>query len=150
MKKLIAGLFAAMACLAAMAAHHESVDAEIQAAIDGFNEAYATNDAAAYFDYYADGATVFFSGDRQDMAAYEEDWYALIDAGDGVLVNDLSDIVVQVMPGKTVAISTYFVDNRSRFDGEVVDIRAFETDVWNKIDGEWKVVSLHYTELDTD
>ena len=139
-----------MACLAAMAAHHESVDAEIQAAIDGFNEAYATNDAAAYFDYYADGATVFFSGDRQDMAAYEEDWYALIDAGDGVLVNDLSDIVVQVMPGKTVAISTYFVDNRSRFDGEVVDIRAFETDVWNKIDGEWKVVSLHYTELDTD
>jgi len=150
MKKLIAGLFAAMACLAAMAAHHESVDAEIQAAIDGFNEAYATNDAAAYFDYYADGATVFFSGDRQDMAAYEEDWYALIDAGDGVLVNDLSDTIIQVMPGKTVAISTYFVDNRSRFDGEVVDIRAFETDVWNKIDGEWKVVSLHYTELDTD
>ena len=139
-----------MACLAAMAAHHESVDAEIQAAIDGFNEAYATNDAAAYFDYYADGATVFFSGDRQDMAAYEEDWYALIDAGDGVLVNDLSDTIIQVMPGKTVAISTYFVDNRSRFDGEVVDIRAFETDVWNKIDGEWKVVSLHYTELDTD
>jgi hypothetical protein len=84
------------------------------------------------------------------MAAYEEEWNALIDAGDGVVVNDLSDIVIQVMPGATVAISTYFVDNKSRFDGELVEIKAFETDVWNKIDGKWQIVSLHYTELNTD
>lgn len=148
MKKIIIGVFAALACLAAVAAHHDSVDAEIQAAIDGFNKAYATNDADAYFDYYADGATVFFSGARQDMAAYEKEWYALIDAGGGVVVNELSDIVIQVMPGGTVAISTYFVDNKTRYDGELMELRAFETDVWNKIDGEWKVVSLHYSELD--
>ena len=139
-----------LAALAAVAAHHESVEAEIQAAVDGFTEAYATNDAATYFDYYADGATVFFSGERQDMAAYEKLWYELIESGGGVLKNDLSDIVIQVMPGGTVAISTYFVDNQSRYDGEIVDTRAFETDVWNRIDGEWKIVSLHYTELADD
>lgn len=148
MKKILIGMFAALVCLAAVAAHHESVDAEIQAAVDGFNEAYASNDADAYFDYYADGATVFFSGERQDMAAYENQWYALIDAGDGVVANELSDIVIQVLPGGTVAISTYFVDNKTRYDGELTQLRAFETDVWNKIDGEWKIVSLHYTELD--
>ena len=139
-----------LAALAAVAAQHASVEAEIQAAIDEFNESYATKDARTYFDYYADGATVFFSGERQDLAAYEKDWYELIKSGGGVLKNELSDIIIQVMPGGTVAISTYFVDNQSRFDGETVNIRAFETDVWNKIDGEWKVVSLHYTELADD
>lgn len=150
MKKSIAGLFVTLVALAAVAAHHESVDAEIRAAVDGFNEAYATNDVATYFDYYADGATVFFSGDRQDMAAYEKQWGELIESGGGVISNEMSDVIIQVMPGDTVAISTFFVDNQSRFDGETVDIRAFETDVWNKIDGEWKVVSLHYTELEDD
>jgi ketosteroid isomerase-like protein len=150
MKESIVGLLAVLVCLAAFAAHHEPVDAEVRAAVDGFNEAYTSNDAHTYFDYYADDATVFFSGERQDMAAYEEEWNALIDAGDGVVVNDLSDIVIQVLPGNTVAISTYFVDNKSRFDGELVAIKAFETDVWNKIDGKWQIVSLHYTELNTD
>jgi ketosteroid isomerase-like protein len=150
MKRTTISLFAALTCIAAFAAHHESVDAEVQAAVDGFNEAYTTNDADAYFGYYADGATVFFSGARQDMAAYEEEWRALIEAGDGVLSNDMSDLVIQVMPGGTVAITTYFVDNKSRFDGEITEIKAFETDVWHKVDGEWQVVSLHYTELATD
>ena len=32
-------------------------------------------------------------------------------------------------------------------EGETGVARAFETDVWQRIDGEWKVVSLHYTEI---
>ncbi len=146
----MSGLLAALACLVAFTAHAESVEAEIEAALDGFNKAYATNDVAAYFDYYADDATVFFSGERQDLAVYEEQWHALIDSGDGVLLNEMSDIVIQVLPGGNVAISTYFVTNKARYDGQVANLRAFETDVWNKIDGEWKVVSLHYTELNED
>ncbi len=151
MKKVVIGVLGILACLMAVAAHHESAEAEVRAAVDGFNVAYATNDADAYFGYYADGATVFFSGARQDMAAYEEFWRALIDGGNGVISNEMSDIVIQVMPGDTVAISTYFVDNKSEFpDDGAVEVKAFETDVWNKIDGEWKIVSLHYTELNED
>jgi ketosteroid isomerase-like protein len=150
MKRSIAGLLVVLTGFAAFAAQHATVDAEVQAAVDGFNTAYATNDADEYFGYYADGATVFFSGARQDMAAYEEEWRALIAAGDGVVANELSDIVIQVMSGGTVAISTYFVDNQTRSDGNLTELTAFETDVWHKIDGEWKVVSLHYTELSQD
>ena len=122
MKKTMIGFSFGVALLSvlAIAAQQESVDAEIQAAVDGFNEAYATNDADAYFDYYAKGATVFFSGARQDMTAYENEWYALIESGGGVLVNDLSDIVIQVLPGGTVAISTYFVANKSRYETELL------------------------------
>jgi len=35
-------------------------------------------------------------------------------------------------------------------DHDVSTVRAFETDVWQKIDAEWKVVSLHYSEIPPD
>lgn len=147
MNKIIIGLCVTLAGAVAIAAQQETVGNEVQAALDGFNAAYATNDADTYFDYYADDATVFFSGARQDMAAYEEEWNALIDSGNGVVLNELSDVVIQVMPGGEVAISTYFVHVKTRYGDVVEELKAFETDVWNKFDGEWKVVSLHYTEL---
>ena len=43
------------------------------------------------------------------------------------------------------------VDNQTCSpEGEVSTTRAFETDVWQKIDREWKIVSLHYTEIPPD
>lgn len=150
MKKLVIGVLTALICVAAMATHHESVEADVRAAVEAFDKAYATNDVETYFAYYADGATIFYSGERQDLTAYREEWTALIEAGDGVEINEMSDLIIQIMPSGDTAISTSFVDNSSRYGDEVVSIRAFETDVWQKIDGEWKVVSLHYTELDAE
>ena len=140
----------ALMSFAAMAEHHEEENAALYAAIHAFDKAYATNDTDTYFGYYAEAATVFFSGDRQDLAAYAESWPQLMEAGGGVEKNEMSDLKVQVMPGGDVAVSTAFIDNITRSpDGSKTTIRAFETDVWQKIGGEWKVVSLHYTELPT-
>ena len=146
MKKILM-VFAAMGIsFAVWAGDGESVEDDVRATVEAFNEAYATNDVAAYFNFYADDATVFFFGERVDMAAYEKDWYALMEAGGGVEVNTMSDLVIQIMPGDEVAITTYFVHNTTRSaEGEVETINAFETDVWRKTDGEWKIVSLHYT-----
>jgi len=66
-------------------------------------------------------------------------------------VNEMSDLVIQMMPSGDVAIATSFIDNQTRSaDGEVSIARAFETDVWQKIDGEWKIVSLHYSEVPSE
>ena len=66
-------------------------------------------------------------------------------------MNEMSDLVVQMMPGDEVAIATFFIDNQTRSaDGEVSTVRAFETDVWQEIDGKWKIVSLHYSEIAPD
>ena len=131
-----------------MAQQQSEEPADLYAAIMAFDHAYATNDTDTYFDYYAETATVFFSGDRQDLADYAESWPKLIEAGGGVEKNEMSDLKVQVLPGGDVAVSTAFIDNITRSpDGSKDAIRAFETDVWQKIDGEWKVISLHYTEL---
>jgi ketosteroid isomerase-like protein len=146
MKKLLTGLALVLISISAMAGHHGSADEEVRAASEAFNTAYISNDVEGYFSYYADDASIYFYGQRQDMSAYHEEWSTMVGAGGGVEVNELSDTVIQVLPGGKAAVASYFVNNRTRSaDGEVSTERAFESEVWQKIDGEWKVVNLHYS-----
>jgi len=148
MKKLLTCLVIALISFSAMAEHHNSVDAELSDAINAFNVAYASNDMEAYFAAYTDDATIYFYGERHKVSAYREEWTAEIDAGGGVEKNETSDVRVQVMPSGDVAVVTSFIDNRTRgTDGETTTVRAYETEVWQKIDDEWRVVSLHYNEI---
>ena len=152
MRKILSCLFIALFSLSlsfsAMADHHGAKDVDLHAAIKAFDHAYASNDVETYFGFYADDATVYFYGARQDVSAYHEEWIALMEAGGGVEMNEMSDLQVQLMPSGDVAISTSFVDNRTRSpDGSKATVRAFETDVWQKIDGEWKIISLHYSDI---
>ena len=148
MKKSLICLVALLTSLSALASHHGSAEDEVRAAAEAFNTAYASNNIEGYFGHYADNATVYFFGARQDMSVYHDEWSAMVDAGGGVQVNEMSDLVIQMMPGGTVAISTYFVNNQTRSpEGEASTVRAFETDVWQKFDGDWKIVSLHYSEI---
>ena len=78
-------------------------------------------------------------------------WHGMMEAGGGVEVNEMSDVVVQMMPGNEVAIVTSFIVNTTRSpEGERSTANAFETDVWQKIDGEWKIVHLHYSEIPSE
>ena len=151
MRKRITVLAVTLISFTALAAHHGSAEDEVRAASEAFDTAYATNDIDGYFGHYAEGATVYFYGARQDISAYHEEWSAMMDAGGGVEMNAMSDVVIQMMPGDEVAIVTSFIDNRTRSaEGEISTVRGFETDVWQKIDGEWKIVSLHYSEIPPD
>ncbi len=141
-------LFISLLSFSALADHHGEEPADLYAAIKAFDHAYATNDTDTYFEYYAEGATLFYSGERQDLAAYEASWPEFMAAGGGVEKNEMSDLKVQVLPCGDVAVSTSFIDNTTRSpDGSKESIRAFETDVWQKVDGKWKVISVHYTEM---
>ena len=134
--------------LVAVAEHHGADDAALRAAIEAFDHAYATNDVETYFGFYADDATVYFYGARQDVSAYHQEWTALMEAGGGVEKNEMSDLQVQLMPSGDVAVATSFIDNRTRYpDGEISTSRAFETDVWLRVDGAWKIISLHFSEI---
>jgi ketosteroid isomerase-like protein len=134
MKKILGSLIIVLMSFSAVAEN-----ADLHAAIKAFDRAYATNDVEKYFSLYADDATVFVSDARVDMAAYHKMWTELMAAGGGVELNEMSDLQVRVLPGGNVAIATSFIDNRTS--------RAFETDVWQKIDGKWKIISLHYSDI---
>jgi len=148
MKKMLTCLIVTAFSLPAFAGDHSSVKAEIREVAAAFNTSYATNDVETYFAFYTDDAELYFYGARQPVAEYRESWTASIEAGGGVEKNEESDLRIQVLPGGKVAIATYFVDNVSRSpDGEVSKAKAFETDVWQKIDGKWRIVNMHYSEI---
>jgi ketosteroid isomerase-like protein len=147
MRTILSCFVIVLMSFSAMAEHHGAENTDLHAAIKAFDHAYANNDVEKYFSFYADGATAFF-GDaaRVDIAAYHEMWTGLMEAGGGVELNEMSDLQVQIMPGGDVAIATSFIDNRTRSaDGTTSTSRAFETDVWQKIDGKWQIISLHYS-----
>ena len=135
-----------------MAEHHGAENAELHAAIKAFDHAYANNDVEIYFSFYADDAVVYVGGgSRVDMAAYHDMWTELMEAGGGVELNEMSDLQVQVRPDGDIAIATSFIDNRTRSpDGTTSTSRAFETNVWQKIDGKWKIISLHYSGISAE
>ena len=151
MRKILSCFVMVMMSFSAMAEHHAAENADLHAAIKAFDHAYATNDVEKYFSFYADDATVYFGGERVDITAYHEMWIELMEAGGGVELNEMSDLKVQVLPSSDVAVATSFIDNRTRWpDGTTATSKAFETDVWQKIDGKWQIISLHYSEIPAD
>ena len=151
MNKILTCLAIALISFPAMADQHGAAANEVRDAVKAFNAAYATNKVDDYFGYYIDESSLYWDGARQKVSAYHEQWSQMIDAGGAVEKNDLSDIQVKVMPGGDVVLATYFIDYRLRTpDGEVIESKAFESDVWQKVDGAWKLTSLHYTEIPTE
>lgn len=131
--------------LAAAGAAQQSTVKEIEELEVAFNEAYERNELDAYFSYFADDVTMWFESGRVNLADYKKDWYALIKAGGGVEKFALSDMRVQFSGGGDVAIATYRLDVLTRHaDGRKVKEQAWETDVWFKRDGKWKLVHAHY------
>ena len=147
MRKISSYLVIILMSFTAISQLHAEENADLHAAIKAFNHAYTSNDVESYFNFYADDATVYVGGEvRVDMAAYHEMWIALMAAGGGVELNDMSDPQVQVMPSGDFAISTTFISNHTRSsEGALSKSRAYETNVWQKVDGQWKIVSLHYS-----
>ena len=146
MKKLLTCLLVLLLPIASGA--QQPAEAEVREAVKAWNGAYASNESETYFGYYVADATLYFYSMRQDLAAYHDEWTEMIKAGGGVEVYDLSDVQVRMLPGNA-AIANYFVDYRIRnADGSVSEGRAFETDIWQKIEGAWRVVGLHYSEVE--
>ena len=148
MKKILTFFAAVLMSFPAVADQHGAAEAEVRDAVKSFNVTYAKNDVEGYFSHFADDADLFWGGGRQSKSAYHEEWVATIEAGGAVEKSDTSDLQVRVMPGGNSAHASYYIDYRYRSpDGEVVEEQAFESETWQKIDGQWKIVGLHYTVL---
>ena len=141
-------LLAVLVPLSGLTDQRESVDKQIRHMEERFNGAYAGNDLNTYFGSYTEDATLIFYGARQPLANYKKEWHTMIDAGGGMEKNDMTDLKIQVMPGGDVAVATYLLSSVTRNpNGEKQATRGFETDVWQKIDDKWKIISVHYSEI---
>ena len=148
MKKILIVLTTTFISFSVFADHpNSSAVTEVTNAVKAFNKAYETNDVEGYFNHYANDAMLYFYGDRWEVSTYHEYWKtAVVEAGGGVEKNMQSDLQVKVTSGGDTAIAAYFVENRSRSpEGDINEEKAYESDVWQKIDGVWKIISLHYS-----
>tara|TARA_B110000116_G_scaffold59138_1_gene50542 strand:+ start:116 stop:577 length:462 start_codon:yes stop_codon:yes gene_type:complete len=148
MKKILIALVTMFISFSVVADHHNATAAtEVRNATNAFNLAYETNDVEGYFNMYAEDAMLYFYGNRWEVSAYYDYWKnSMVGAGGGVEKNTASDIQVMVAPGGNTAVVGFFIENRSRSpDGNINEEKGYETEVWQKIDGAWKIISLHYS-----
>ena len=148
---LVIVLFSSSFSVLAMAEHHGSMKAEVSEAAEAFYTTYATNDLEAYYAFYTEDAVLYYDDARQKVSDYMENWTASVEAGARAEKYEMSDVHIQLMPSGDVAVVTGFVDDWTRSaNGQTTKVRAFETDIWQKIDGEWKVVGVHYSPIEPD
>src|SRR6266478_1364691 len=84
--------------------------------------------------------------EANDLANYRKDWSAYIGEGNRVEKVEISDMHIQVGPGKDAAVASYILHVRTKLkDGKVTDEDNQESDVMFKRNGEWKIVFLHYS-----
>ena len=130
-------------CAGAIAATPEQEIRQLEAEING---AYAKNDLPKYFSYYADDFRGIFPDGTTVLNDYRKEWSASVNAGNIVLAFTYSDMQVQTSPSADAAVVSYRATARMSYVGKApVDENYFETDVFFKRGGIWKLVEVHYS-----
>jgi ketosteroid isomerase-like protein len=137
-------LLAAVRPLAAAGAEPEQEIRRLEAEI---NAAYAANDLPKYFSYYAEDFRGLFPDGFTTLPEYVKMWTGFVHDGGAVLAFDYTDVQVQVSPGADAAVASYRASVRIRYPKkEPVVEKYFETDVFFKRAGQWKLVEVHYAQ----
>ena len=148
MKNLLIYLVINLTMVVAFADHHESSSiSEVEYTVKSFNKSYAANDVEGYFKNFDLDAILYFYGNRWEVPIYHAYWKDYVTQEGGAVEEIIiSDMRIKVLSDNNVAVATYFVENHSRSpEGDISEEKAYETDVLQKINGEWKIVSLHYS-----
>jgi ketosteroid isomerase-like protein len=110
-----------------------------------WNDAYGANDLKNYFSYYADDPVLVFYNERTTLAEYRKSW-AESTKTEPLESAKISDLKVKVGPSGSAAIASYQLEVRTHHaDGKTTTEHAFETDVWFKRKGAWRVTAVHYS-----
>jgi ketosteroid isomerase-like protein len=122
------------------------IKAEILELEDQLDEAYESNDLDRYWSFYADDLTQLWDSGRVTLEQYKKDWTALVEGGGGVVESRSEDVHVRVSPLGDSAVVTYPLFARYRgADGTESAALYYETDVWFRQDGGWKMVHYHFS-----
>ena len=121
-------------------------EAQVRAAVEGANIAYAKNDLPVYWTFYAPDLTQWWPEGRVDLPAYRKQWEKFVKDGGRVEQADVADLVIQLGPSNDSAVASYRLTVTTRSpDGNATTEMMQETDVLMKRLGAWKVVHLHYS-----
>ena len=123
-----------------------SPEQEIRQLEADINAAYAANDLPKYFAYYADDFRGIFPEGPTTLPEYVKSWTEFIKSGGAIQSFTYTEPQVQVSPSADAAVASYRATVSTKNPGKdpVVEI-YFETDVFFKRAGQWKLVEEHYS-----
>jgi len=143
---LLAGV-ANLLPLAQAATGPGTVEQQIASLEETWNNSYGANDLSKYFSYYGDDPLLVFYNERTTLADYRQMWTQAIKT-EPLQSARMSDLRIRVNPSGDTAIASYKLDVRTRHAGRKTTLeQAFETDVWFKQQGEWRVQAVHYSAI---
>jgi ketosteroid isomerase-like protein len=123
-----------------------AVEREIARLEQVCNDAYGRNDLEVYFGCYRDNAVLIFYDYRTTLPEYHKSWVESVRAGNVVASFKLSDLVVRVSPAGDVAVASFSAEVANHYaDGHDTREKGFETDVWVRRDGRWKLEHVQYS-----
>jgi ketosteroid isomerase-like protein len=123
----------------------ESQQAEVWAAVAGFNQAFAENDPARYFEFMADELTVLTPGNPyrvEGVAADRTEFEFSLRAGYS-RVEFFQALQPSIQVFGDTAVVSYFSRGRYGPAGQAKLAYYKETDVLVKRAGAWKIVHIH-------
>lgn len=131
------------------------VEKDIRAHVAALDEAYAHNDAEAYFAHFAEDATILVPGvGRWTKADYADKWKATLARGGGVEASEVLDLKVQLSPAEDAAVVSYVheVTYRGLYPHQPADHREEKslliTEVWFRRDGAWLIAHMDWSALE--
>jgi ketosteroid isomerase-like protein len=120
---------------------------ELRKAIRRKNDAYRAGDIAGYFKAYAPDISVYFAGSLMNFEEMRRLTEAQFAGGGKLLEYQIADSDhIAVSAAGDAATVSYPWRERFRFgDGRVTDTEYYETNVWYRRNGEWRMVHIHIT-----
>jgi ketosteroid isomerase-like protein len=112
-------------------------------------EAWVRNEVETYLSFYWEDAVLFTVDERISWPQLQERLHSLLKGGGGALMIDLppaDDIVISSQCDAATTIFAWRARSRS-IDGAVSERSYFETDVWYRRNGMWKIIRMHLTRL---
>lgn len=116
----------------------------VRKALDAYDQAVAKKGVDAVRAMLAPTILLYEHSVRNDGAedVFENHLKSEILEGDGLQVS-FYDLRVTATPGLALITRQYRV--QGKFEGKAVDSKGNETQAWEKKDGRWKIIHIHYS-----
>lgn len=136
-------LVSVLTALAPLTAFAQAQETAVQKALDTYDQAIAKKDVETVRNMLAPEVLLYEHSVRNDGAKDAFENHLKPEILEGNLQLTFSD--VRITPGIDLALVTRQYRVRGTFEGREIDATGNETLVWKKLDGQWKILHIHYS-----
>ena len=112
-------------------------------------KAYGRGDVEGYLSYYADDASMFIFAKESKLEEMAREVRSLFERGGRVVTLDIpaEPEVLLNEAGDAAVVAFAWRETFKNPDGTITNSRFYETDIWFRRRGQWKIVKFHFTTL---